>query len=379
MTDDVPLFEIAWDGADVTNAVDSITRGSYWANGPYVDEFEASLETYLDVEHAVTVNSGTTALVAALEALGVSDGDEVIVPSFTFIATANAVRLVGADPVFVDIEADRYGLDPAAVEEAITDDTAAVIPVHYAGGACDIDGIETVAETHDVAVVEDAAEAFGADLDGRTLGTIGDLGVLSFCQNKVVATGEGGAIVTDDSELARELRLISSHGRASGDYFESAGGGDYVRLGTNYRMPDVVAAIGCAQMEKVAQLVERRRRAAGWYADVLESVDDVTLPVDPADGHHVYQLYPVTFDRWVDRDAVSAYLRERGVASKVYFDPVHSTNYYRETPTGRSRDLQVTESVSRRVLSLPIFPDIERETVERVAETVKGALDDQRA
>jgi perosamine synthetase len=377
--DSLPLFEIDWDRAEIRNAIDSITRGSYWANGPYVDEFERSLEKSLGVDHAVVCNSGTTALVAALEACGVGPGDEVVVPSFTFISTANAVVSVGAEPVFADIEAERYGLDPDAVESAITDDTAAILPVHYAGRACRVHDLAAIADQHGLTLVEDAAEAQGARAGGEYVGTVGDAGMLSFCQNKIVATGEGGAVVTDDDDVAERVRLLRSHGRVSGDYFSSTGGGEYTTLGSNYRMPDVVAAIGVGQLDRIETLVDRRRTVARRYTERLATVDGVTPPADGAgDERHVYQLYTVRFEPWVDRDAVAAHLSAHDIASKVYFDPVHLSTYYRQEHGGEPGTLPVTEDLSARVLSLPMHPNLSPEAVDRVVTTLDAALADQR-
>jgi perosamine synthetase len=376
MNDEIPLFEIAWDGRDVTNAVDSITRGSFWANGPYVDEFEAGLEEYLGVEHAVTVNSGTTALVAALEAHGIGEGDEVIVPAFTFIATANAVRLVGARPVFADIEPETYGLDPSATAAAVTEDTAAIMPIHPYGAPCQIGALADVAADADVPLIEDAAEAFGSDYRGSTLGTIGDTAALSFCQNKVLPTGEGGAVVTDDDELARRLERFRSHGRASADYFSSAESGDYVGLGTNVRMSDLVAAVGCAQLEKVDDLIADRQRVAERLVSGLEAVPGVEPHTAAERDSHVYQLFTVTLESDIDRDVVIETLAERGIASKVYWDPpVHLTRAYREEGGYELSQLPVTEAVSGRVLSLPMYPELEDERIDRIVDGVAAGIE----
>ncbi|MFC4438119.1 MULTISPECIES: DegT/DnrJ/EryC1/StrS family aminotransferase [Natrialbaceae] len=380
MSDEIPLFEIAWDERDVKNAVDSITRGSFWANGPYIEEFESGLEAYLGVEHAVTVNSGTTALVAALEAHGIGEGDEVIVPAFTFIATANAVRLAGARPVFADIESETYGLDPAAVAENVTEDTAAIMPIHPYGAPCRIGALADIASDANVPLIEDAAEAFGSEYRGRALGTIGDTATLSFCQNKVLPTGEGGAVVTDDDELARRLERFRSHGRASEDYFSSAGSGDYVALGTNVRMSDLVASVGCAQLEKVDELIAERRRVAARYTAGLTDAPGVE-PHTAVDGDtHVYQLFTVTLGADVDRDAVIDTLAERSIASKVYWDPpVHLTHAYRERYGYERGLLPVTEGVSERVLSLPIHPELRNREVDRIVAAVRDGVERGRA
>ena len=374
MEDDIPLFEISWDIEDIKNAVDSVGRGSYWAKGPYVTEFEEKLESYLGVEHAVTVNSGTTALVAALRAHGIGDADEVIVPSFTFIATANAVRLVGAEPVFADIERGTYGLSPEDVRSKITEDTAAVLPVHCYGTSCRIEELRELAKDNDIVLIEDAAEVLGAEYDGQKLGTFGDSAALSFCQNKIVATGEGGAVVTDDDTVAEKVRLYRSHGRASQDYFGSSDSGEYVALGTNIRMSDLTAAVGCAQMERIDSLIGGRQEAAGLLNDGLSEVGGVR-PHEPLDdATHVYQLYTVELSESIDRDEVISTLAEHGVSSKVYWDPaVHRTEYYRETKD-ETPDLPVTEDVSSRVLSLPMHPGLSEKETTRILDALTEAV-----
>lgn len=370
----IPLFRIDWTADEVTNAVDSITRGSYWANGPYVDEFESLLADRMGVDHAVVFNSGTSALVSVLQACDIGVGDEVIVPSFTFIATANAVEAVGATPVFAEIDADRYALDVADVEDKITPSTAAIMPVHYAGIPCRIRPLRALARDHDLRLLEDAAEAQGATIDGQPVGTFGEAGVLSFCQNKIIATGEGGAVVTDDAELAERLERLRSHGRVTGEYFSSSETGEYVSLGYNLRMPDVVAAIGTAQLRRIDDIVERRRRVASDLNDRLESVEHVHPPTEPPCGRNVYQLYTVRFDEAVDRDAVIERLADRSIASKVYFDPVHLTQYYRDAYGYAAGDLPRTESISKQVLSLPMHPSLSRRARDRIVAGLEDAI-----
>jgi perosamine synthetase len=370
----IPLFEIDWDESDLSHVTDSLQRGGYWAKGPYIDEFESKLEHYLNVNHALVVNSGTTALVAALKSLGINNQDEVIVPSFTFIATANAVRLAGAEPVFADIETETYGLDPRSVSSEITDSTVAILPVHPYGTSCRIKELTRLSEQHDIALIEDAAEVLGAEYNDQKLGTFGDAAALSFCQNKIITTGEGGAVVTDSDEIAEIVRLYRSHGRASSDYFESSDSGQYVNVGTNIRMSDLTAALGCSQLDRIDSLIQGRRRAATELDEGFADVDGVE-PHDPIDGGtHVYQLYTVELADWINRNRVIETLKERGIASKVYWDPpVHRTEYYMKTKE-EIPELPGTDDISSRVLSLPMHPNLSTEETTRIVDAVADAV-----
>ena len=371
MPESIPLFEIPWEAQDIQNVVESIGRGGWWANGPFIDEFEEMVASFLDVEHAIAVNSGTSAIMAALVGADIGEGDQVIVPSFTQQATVNSVKMVGAEPVFADIDRETYGLDPADVEDKITPDTAAILPVHVYGSVCQIETICEIADDHGIAVIEDAAEAQGAERDGVMAGTVGDAGALSFCQNKIVPTGEGGMVVTDDDDIARSVSLYRSHGRATEDYFESSGSGRHVTVGGNFRMPDMVAALGCSQMERIDSLIAGRREAALTMNEAFEATEGVS-PHTMDDGRHVYQFYAVTFDRYIDRDAVINHLSERDISSKVYWNPpVHQSEYYR----GGDWDLPVTEDVSQRVLSLPMHPELSPGEVERIVDSIQSACE----
>ena len=371
MPEAIPLFEIPWEAQDIQNVVESIGRGGWWANGPFIDEFEAMVASYLDVEYAIAVNSGTSAIMSALVGADIGDGDEVIVPSFTQQATANAVKMVGGEPVFADIDRDTYGLDPTDVEDKIKPETAAIMPVHVYGSVCQIEAICEIAADHDVTVIEDAAEALGAERDGLMAGTVGDAGALSFCQNKIVPTGEGGMVVTDNDDIARSASLYRSHGRATEDYFESSDSGRHVTVGGNFRMPDMVAALGCSQLDRIDSLIEGRREVALVMNEAFAETEGVS-PHTMDDGRHVYQFYTVTFDQEIDRDAVINHLAERQISSKVYWNPpIHRSEYY----SSGDWDLPVTEELSQRVLSLPIHPELSPKEVERIINGVQSACE----
>jgi dTDP-4-amino-4,6-dideoxygalactose transaminase len=376
MTEPIPLFEIPWDETDISNAVESISRGGYWAKGPFIDEFEEGLESYFGIGHTVSMNSGTTALVAALKACGVGPGDEVIVPSFTFVATANVVKIVGAEPVFADIESETFGLDPQSVKSKLTDNTAAVIPVHVYGTPCRIHELNDIAENNDLWLVEDAAEAFGATADGALAGTVGDIAALSFCQNKILPTGEGGAVITDDSVLAKNARQFSNHGRADGAYFRSVDSGEYERVGSNYRMSDMVAALGAAQLSKVDDLIDSRRAVAARYRERLADVAEVTSH-EPLCGHdHVYQLYTVRLDSEAVRSDVINALRDADISCKIYWDPpLHQNDVFGADHPSLPR----TEEISSQVLSLPMYPTLPLRDVDQVVETITEAVGERDA
>jgi perosamine synthetase len=367
----VPLFRIYWDREDVDRVTEVIQSGAYWANGPQIAGFEEGIRRYLGTGHALTFSSGTSALHAVLLAAGIGAGDEVIVPSFTFIATANAPLFVGARPVFADIEETTFGIDPDDLAGRITPRTRAIIPVHYGGCPCRIREILEIASDHGLLVIEDAAEAFGAAVRGQRAGTFGNAAVLSFCQNKILSTGEGGAVVTDDAEWCRRLQLIRSHGRneEGTDYFSTAAMQDYVALGYNFRISSLTAALGLAQLSKVDHLIGLRRSAAASYRQELHrQVPQCQVPEVPQGYDPVYQIFSV---RVPNRDSLSRYLESRKILSKVYFPPVHQTHFYRKV-LGYDISLPVTERVSREILSLPFFPGISQQEIGTVAEEMAG-------
>jgi len=364
----IPLFKIYWEEDDLRGIDDSVRSGMNWAVGKNVSSFEKGLSEYIGSKYCLTFNSGTSALHAVLLAYGIGPGDEVIVPSFTFIATANSPLFVGARPVFADIEKDTYGLAPDDVAEKITAKTKAIMPIHYAGCACKIRELKELAEDRGILLIEDAAESFGAGIGNRKAGTFGDSGMLSFCQNKVITTGEGGAIVTDSKEIYEKLMLIRSHGRLeTSDYFSSTDYMDYVSLGYNFRMSNITAALGISQLSKADKIISMRRERAGYLTGRLQKIKDITVPKAPQDYFHVYQMYTIRLER---RDEMIKHLAKRGIMSKVYFYPIHMTSFYR-TKLGYDVKLPVTESLSARVLTLPMHPAITREELDAVAEGIE--------
>ncbi|MFC1416594.1 DegT/DnrJ/EryC1/StrS family aminotransferase [Streptacidiphilus cavernicola] len=354
-------------GEDEIEAAVRVLRSGLVVQGPEVAAFEEEFSRLVDGRHCVAVNSGTSALHLTLLALGIGPGDEVIVPSFTFAASANAVRLVGADVVFVDIEPDSFCLDPAAVEAAITPRTAAIMPVHLYGHPAAMDRIMDIAGRNGLAVVEDACQAHAAALNGTPVGAIGTAGTFSFYPTKNMHALEGGMISTADAQVARTLRLLRNQG------MEQRYANEIV--GANVRMTDVAAAIGRVQLAKLDTWTEQRRANAAYLDGQITGA--VVPPV--ADGaRHVYHQYTVRVRG--DRDAAMRALTAAGVGSAVYYPtPVHRLKPYWEPDqkAGRSWDLPETERAAAEVVSLPVHPSLTQEDLARVAAAVNALGGDQ--
>jgi len=367
----IPLFKIYWDEHDVKSVTEAIKKGMFWAVGPNIEEFEKKIAEYTGARYAIVFNSGTSALHAALLAHGIKEGDEVIAPSFTFIATANAPLFVGAKPVFADVEETTFGLDPEDVKERITRKSRAIIPVHYGGCPCLIRELKEIAEDRHMILIEDAAESLGARIHDKKVGTFGDSAILSFCQNKIITTGEGGAIITDSKENYEKLKLIRSHGRLeTRDYFSSTEYMNYVTLGYNFRMSNLTAVLGLSQLRKVDKLVEMRRKNAKYMTEELKQVKEVTAPSPPKNYYHVYQMYTIRVDA-NSRDKLMKYLANKGIMTKVHFYPVHLTHFYKNELNYNCK-LPVTEEISKQVLTLPMYPSLTMEEIDYMVGEIKA-------
>lgn len=348
---------------DIEAAV-RVLRSGMVVQGKEVAAFEEEFSTLVDGRHCVAVNSGTSALQLALMAMQVGPGDEVIVPSFSFAASANAVRLVGAEPVFADIDRGSFNLDPGAVEALIGPKTVAIMPVHLYGQPADMDRLQPLADKHGLAVLEDAAQAHAAELNGRSVGSIGTAGCFSFYPTKNMHSLEGGMISTGDAELARTLRLLRNQG------MEQRYANEIV--GANMRMTDVAAAIGREQLKRLPAWTDQRRANAKVLDAGLEGV--ITPPV--SDGaKHVYHQYTVRVEG--DRDRVQQELKQRGVGSAVFYPtPIHELKPYLGSDGGPTRDwdLVETDRAAREVLSLPVFPTLTASELDRVVNAVNQAV-----
>ncbi|MDG6901534.1 MAG: DegT/DnrJ/EryC1/StrS family aminotransferase [Nitrososphaerota archaeon] len=333
-----------------------LTDASY-EGGKHVRAFEGKVRSLTGARHVVAVNSGTAALHSVLMALGVGAGDEVIIPSFTFVATANVVLASGAKPVFVDTK-DDYNMRPEEFRRAVTRRTKAVIPVHVFGYPADMDEIREIAQAKSVRVVEDAAESMGAAYKGTQTGRLSDAGCFSMYATKVVTAGEGGAVSTDDDELADKLRLVRNHGMVHHN--------DSRHLGFNYRLPELGAAVASVQMDKLPGFLDARSRNARLLTERVAHLRGVSFTQESPDRTHVYYLYTLRLSK--NRDRVLKQLNGAGVGAAVYFQiPAHKTQLYSKLGYGR-KALRNTESASKHVLSLPVHPAVSESDIERVAD-----------
>jgi dTDP-4-amino-4,6-dideoxygalactose transaminase len=330
--------------------------------GKRVRDFESSLREYLGCKHALAVNSGTAALQAALMAAGVGPGHEVLLPSFTFVATANAVVAAGARPVFVDINKKSFTIDAADARKKVTKKTRAIIPVHLYGHPCDMDEISELAEKRSLAVIEDACQSLGSTYKKRQTGTFGDMGCFSMYASKVLTAGEGGAVTTDDDRLAEKIKMIRNHGMVEGY--------DTRVLGLNLRLPELSAAIAKVQMQKLEQMLAARRRNAKIISELLAGAKGMSLPEEDADSRFNWYLYTVAFSKSSDRDAAKAALQKDDIGAAIYYDPpVHKTPFYR----GKAKKLPSTEWAAGRVLSLPVHPGVGEAQAALIAASLKAA------
>jgi dTDP-4-amino-4,6-dideoxygalactose transaminase len=365
-----------WLGAEEAEAVREVLESGWVAQGPRVAAFEAAVAAELGSAHGVATTSCTTALHLALHALGVGPGDEVVVPSLSFIATTNAPRYVGARPVFADVDLDTQNLTPRTVERVLGPATRAVIVVHQAGMPADVEAIEAVCAPRGVAVIEDAACAIGSTYRGRPIGA-GNLVALSFHPRKLVTTGEGGMLLTDDAALARRLRRLREHGMAVSAHERHASATvvieQYEELGFNYRMTDLQAAVGLVQLARLDAMIAERRRLADGYRALLEDVPGLFLPHDPPYGTTNFQSYVVRLDDDlpVERDAVMEELLAQGISTRRGIMAAH----LEPACAGlRARALPVTERLTRRSLILPLFHGMETADLERVGDALAIAV-----
>ena len=340
-------------------AVTNVLRSGYIAYGPKAREFEELFASYIGVQYGAAVSNGTVGLYIALKALGVGEGDEVITPAFSFIATANTILLANAKPIFADIDPETYTIDPEDVAEKITGRTKAIVLVHLYGHPCDMKAFMELAEDHKLYLIEDASQAHGAEYNGSKVGGLGDIGVFSLYATKNMTTGEGGILVTDDPGIIKKVKYLMNHGQ-EGKY-------NHVALGYNFRMPDILAAMGIVQLKRLDMLNERRRQNAYYYNNRLKKLDSVITPYEDNSVKHVYHQYVI---RASDRDGLKKYLEESGIQTDIHYPkPIYRQKLYVDLGYGDLR-LENSEEAAREVLSIPVHPYLTKRDLNKVADKI---------
>ncbi len=364
-------FLVPMSAPDITDedvaAVTEVIRSGRLALGPKCLEFEELMARYIGVRHAVAVSSGTAALHLLVRALGIGEGNEVLVPSFTFAASVNAILYERATPVFVDVDPDTYNLDPADLEPKITPRTKAIMAVDVFGHPAPWSKIEEIASLRGLAVIDDACEGLGAEHHGRKLGGFGSGAAFAFYPNKQITAGEGGVIVTDDDYLAEYARSARNQGRGSGPWLEHA------RLGFNYRLDEMSAALVGSQLTRIEEILRRRTEVAAMYDTRLAGIEGVRLPVVRSDVRMSWFVYVITLKQGIDGAQVIAAMEERRIPARVYFMPIHLQPYIRDL--GLAGDsLPVTESLAGRTLALPFHNNLSETEVDMVASALETSI-----
>ncbi len=364
----IPVAAPVLAGREKEYVADCMESGWISSAGKYVELFEAEFAKFCGVRHAISCCNGTAALHLSLAALGVGPGDEVIVPTLTFVATANAVTYCGARPVFVDSEPETWNLDPAQVASKITPRTKGIIAVHLYGNPVDVDALRELASRHGLFLLEDAAEAHGALHGGRHAGSLGDVAAFSFYGNKIIATGEGGMVTTDDDALAARVRLLRGQGMDPERRYW------FPVIGYNYRMMNIPAAIGLAQLERAGWHTTRRREVAAAYRRLLGGVQGLGWQAERERTRHAYWMFTVILgDGGADeRDRLMARLYDEGVETRPVFYPVHSLPPYREA--SRGEEFPVAERLARRGLSLPTWAGLSGDDLDHVCERLRACV-----
>jgi len=359
----IPVAEPQIGEEELKNVMEAVKSGWVSSKGPYIEEFERRFSNYIGVRHGIATSSGTTALHLALVALGIGRGDKVLIPSLTFIAVANAVTYTGAEPIFIDSHPEYWCIDPSKIEEKIDDQTKAIIVVHLYGHPCHMDEIMRIAEDHRLHVIEDCAEAHGAEHKGRKVGSFGIVSCFSFYGNKIITTGEGGMCLTNNEELAEKMRILRDHGmNPDKKYWHDV-------IGFNYRMTNIQAALGVAQLKKIDRSINQKRKIAVTYKKLLQDLSAVTPAPEMPWAKNVYWLYSVLVKKAL-RDKIIEHLGRQGIESRPFFYPIYILPPYK-----RSLTLPVAEELSATGLNLPSGPRLSENQIEEVVKSLREVLE----
>lgn len=376
----IPLADLDI-GKEEKDAVMDVLERRWLTMGEVTQTFEREFAQFIGAEHAFAVGNCTQALHMACLAAGIGPGDEVIVPSLTFVATANAVVYAGAKPVFAEVTSTQdltISIDSIAAQ--INPHTRAIIPMHYGGYPCDMEAINALARRYDLIVIEDAAHAPGAAVDGRNIGTWGDLACFSFFSNKNMTTGEGGMVTTNNSDYVDRLKWLRSHGMTTLTWDRHHGRAwsyDVVFPGYNYRMDEMHAALGRVQLAKLERNNARRTELVNWYRQIFaQAAPQVEIPFDDHPGSSAYHLMAILLPSQTDRVKVMEGMKARGVQTSIHYPPIHTFSYYQKTLGDQIPKMPVTESIAARELTLPLYPGMANADVEIVVDALKESLED---
>lgn len=376
----VPFFRPSIDDDDVQAVVNTL-RSGWLTSGPNLTALEKELAGYCGAKYVNAVNSATAAMHLALAAWDLGPGDEVIVPVYTFTATANVVVHTGATPVLVDVRESDYNIDPEAIERAITPRTKVIIPVHFAGEACAMDAINGIAKAHGIKVLEDAAHAIGTFYQGRAIGTTSDAAAFSFYANKTITTGEGGALATDDEELSNRVRVLTLHGMSRDAWNRYDAGGswryDIKEFGFKDNLTDIAASLGRTQLRRIEEFIDGRTRVAQRYFANLRDEELVILPQFDEANRHAWHLFPIRVKNEqspVQRDDVIRELAARGIGTSVHFIPLHYHTAFKNLGRWQAGDFPVAERLFAGEITLPMFPLMTNEEVDYVCEALREIL-----
>ena len=367
------MEEIKLSGPDITqkekDLIGQVLDTPDLSMGPMLEKFEESMARFIGTNYAAGVSSGTAGLHLCMIAAGIGEGDEVITTPFSFIASANCILYERAKPVFVDIEQGTLNIDVSGIEEKIPPQTKAILPVHAFGQPCRMDELLVVAQKHKLLVIEDACEAIGAEFKGKKAGSFGDAAVFAFYPNKQMTTGEGGIIVTSNTEWRELFKSLRNQGRGEG-----GGWLDHIRLGYNYRLDEMSAALGVAQLSRIDELLEKREKVASWYNEQLNRIEGIKIPyIDPMVTKMSWFVYVIQLMNG-NRDKVMNNLQKMGIPSRPYFIPIHLQPVYVERFGYKMGDFPVTEEVGRRTLALPFYGNLSKDKVTYICESLQKAI-----
>ena len=366
------------DEEDIEEVV-KVLKSDWITTGPKIEEFETALCRYIGCKYAAAVNSGTSALDIAVHALNLPAGSEVITTPLTFVATSNAILYNNLKPVFADIEKETRNINPSEIRKKITDKTKAIIYVDYAGHPCDIKEIKEIAEEYNIYLIEDASHAIGAEYYGRKIGNFADLTIFSFHPVKLMTTGEGGAVITNNEDFYEKLKMLRNHGidKSTLDRFgpKAEWAYDLEFLGRNYRMTDFQAALGISQLKKLDEFIKRRNEIAKRYNEVFGGVSEIETPVIKPYVKHAWHIYTILLNS-INRDEFFSKMMEKNIGVNVHYIPIYRFSYYQEHFNFNSKDFPVTEEVFSKIVTLPLFPKMEDEEVTYVINTVRETIDE---